>query len=187
MAVRDSIAHRFTYEDYLLFPDDGNRYELIDGERFVTPAPSRKHQAAVLYLSYFFVDFLRRNPLGELYPAPFEVLFSRHDVVQPDLVFVSNERAGSLTEKNLEGPPDLAVEILSPGTRRIDETRKLRLYEKFGVLEYWLVDPQRDSARVYRREGDRLVQVRTLSAAAGDVLDSPLLPGLAIPLAEIFR
>jgi Uma2 family endonuclease len=186
MAVRDSIARKYTYEDWLLFPEDGKRYELIDGELFVTPAPSRKHQAAVLRLSYFLFDFLRRNPLGELYPAPFEVHFSNLDVVQPDLLFVANERLASLTEKNLEGAPDLAVEVLSKTTRKTDETRKLRLYEKFGVQEYWVVDPKDESARVFRREGDRLVLARALSAAAADAFETPLLPGLAIPLAEVF-
>ena len=187
MAVRDSILHRFTYEDYLRFPDDGNRYELIEGERFVTPAPSQKHQIVSMNLSYFLAHYLRRNPLGRVFAAPFEVLFSREDVVQPDLLYVSNERAGRLTAKNLAGAPDLVIEILSDGTRRTDETRKLRLYERWGVREYWVVDPKRETARIHRRDGERLALAHELSTAAGGHLETPLLPGLAIPLGEVFR
>lgn len=186
MAVHESIHHRLTYQDYLLFPEDGNRHELIDGEHFVAPAPSEKHQTAVSNLNYFFVDFLRRNRLGKVFPAPFEVLLSDEDIVQPDLLFISNQRSGILTGKNATGAPDLFVEILSKGTRKIDETRKLRLYERAGALEYWMFDTDRETARVYRREGDQLVLVQELSAAAGDVLETLLLPGLRIPLAEVF-
>jgi Uma2 family endonuclease len=188
MAVRDlgSVSRRLTYEDYLLFPEDGYRHELIDGEHFVTPAPSRKHQAVSLRLGYFLFDFLRRHPLGEVFQAPFEVVLSTSDVVQPDLVYVAHERAGILTERNAAGAPDLAVEILSESTRRNDETRKLRLYERCGVREYWLVDPADEAVKVYRRKGERLVLAARLSAAARDVLATPLLPGLGIALAEIF-
>jgi Uma2 family endonuclease len=187
MAVRDSILHRFTYEDYLRFPDDGNRYELIEGERFVTPAPSLKHQIVSMNLSYFLADFLRHNPHGRIFAAPCEVYLSREDVVQPDLLYVSNERAGRLTEKNVTGAPDLVVEILSDSTRRTDATRKLRLYERWGVREYWLIDPKRETARIHHRDGERLVFARELAAAAGDHLETPLLPGLAIQLDEVFR
>jgi Uma2 family endonuclease len=187
MAIHETVSRKLTYEDYLLFPDDGNRHELIDGEHFVAPAPSWKHQKAVSNLNYFFVDFLRRNPGGEVCPAPFEVFLSDHDVVQPDLLFVSRERSRILTDKNAEGIPDLVVEILSKSTRKIDETRKLQLYERAGAREYWMFDTDREAARVYRREGDRLVLVQELSAAVGDLLETPLLPGLRIPLAEVFR
>src|SRR5690349_2361162 len=113
MALRDPRPRKLTYEDFLLFPEDGRLHELIDGEHFVTPAPSSKHQTASINLSYFFVDFLRRNRLGRVFPAPFDVVLSNVDVVEPDLVFFSKERvAGVLTPKNAQGAPDLAIEIL---------------------------------------------------------------------------
>ncbi len=186
MAIHESISHRLTYRDYLLFPEDGNRHELIDGEHFVTPAPSEKHQTVVSNLNYFFVEFLRRNRLGKVFPAPFEVVLSNEDVVQPDLLFISNERSGIRTGKNVTGAPDLVIEVLSKGTRKTDETRKLRLYERAGALEYWIFDTAREAARVYKREGDRFVLAQELSAATGDVLETPLLPGLRIPLIEVF-
>jgi Uma2 family endonuclease len=187
MALRDSIPRRLTYEDLLQFPEDGLRRELIGGDVFVSPAPSRKHQAVSFNLSYFFGDFLRRVPLGQALAAPFDVLLSDEDVVEPDLLFISKERAAILNEQNARGAPDLVVEILSERTRKVDETLKLQLYDRAGVREYWLLDPILETARFYRRAGDRLVVAGTFSAAAGDCLESPLLPGLAIPLAEVFR
>lgn len=186
MAVRDTARRKLTYEDYLLFPEDGLRHEILAGEHFVTNAPSRWHQKAVSNLIYFFMDLLRREPsLGEVYAAPFEVLFSIHDVALPDLVFVSKERLGILTDKNIEGAPDLIVEVLSPRTRQTDETVKLRIYERFGVREYWLVDPQLQTVRVIRRSGLGFASPEELSAE--QVLTTPLLPGLEIPVSQIFR
>lgn len=187
MALRDPRPRKLTYEDFLLFPeDDGLRHELIDGEHFVTPAPSPKHQTASINLSYFFVGFLRRNQLGRAFAAPFDVVLSNVDVVEPDLVFFSKERIGALNPKNAQGAPDLAIEILSDSTRERDETRKLGLYERFGVREYWLIDPVPETARIYRREGGHLLLVQEVSAAQGDFLETPLLPGLQIPFAEVF-
>ncbi|HSK76992.1 MAG TPA: Uma2 family endonuclease, partial [Thermoanaerobaculia bacterium] len=104
MALRDPIPRKLTYEDFLLFPeDDGLRHELIDGEHFVTPAPSQKHQIASANLTYFFVGFLRRNRLGRVFAAPFDVVLSNVDVVEPDLVFFSKERIGVLNSKNAQG------------------------------------------------------------------------------------
>lgn len=185
--MSDPIPRKLTYEDFLLFPeDDGLRHELIDGEHFVTPAPSSKHQTASANLSYFFVDFLRRNRLGRVFAAPFDVVLSNVDVVEPDLVFFSRERIGVLNAKNAQGAPDLAIEILSESTRERDETRKLGLYERFGVREYWLIDPVPETARIYRREGGHLLLAQEVSAAQGDFLETPLLPGLRIPFAEVF-
>lgn len=187
MAIRDTARRKLTYEDYLLFPDDGNRHEILDGEHFVTAAPYPKHQRVLRELLFGLHAFLREHRLGEVYSAPLDVVLSRHDVVQPDLLFISNERMPILTEKNLQGAPDLAIEILSATTRRLDEGIKLERYERFGVLEYWLVDPSRAMVRIYRRAGEHLRTEAELTVAAGDRLTSPLLPGLEIPLVEIFQ
>lgn len=186
MAIPDPVRRKLTYEDYLLFPEDGLRHEILEGEHFVTNAPSRWHQKAVSNLLYFLMDHLRREPsLGEAYTAPFEVLFSQYNVALPDLIFVSQERAGILTDKNIQGAPDLIVEVLSPTTRQADETVKLPVYERFGVREYWLVDPQLQTVRVFRQAGRGFALPEHLSA--GDVLTTPLLPGLQIPVGQIFR
>ena len=107
--------------------------------------------------------------------APFDVVFSDFDVVEPDLLFVSSERARVLTEKNVQGAPDLVVEIGSPATRRRDEKTKLQLYERFGVQEYWVVDPDLDVIKVYRLVEGRYQRTAELTLAAHDVLSTPLI------------
>jgi Uma2 family endonuclease len=184
MALHDRPV-RLTYSDYLLFPEDGQRHEIVDGEHYVSPAPFIRHQVLSRRLNRAVGDFIEDRGLGQMLYAPVDVVLSPYDVVQPDLVFVSNERAGILTEKNIQGAPDLLIEILSERTRKVDEGMKLQCYERFGVREYWLVDPERDSVWVYRLQEDHFHLVGDL--AAGDVLSTPLLPGLALPVAEIFR
>ena len=180
-------GQKLTYDDFLLFPDDGMRHELIDGEHYVTPSPILRHQAISGRLHLAIGGWLRDHPSGQIFYAPLDVILSRFDVVEPDLLYVSNERATDLLSGNwVTGAPDLVVEIGSPGTRRRDETIKRRLYEGSNVVEYWVVDPEVDGIRVYRRSGDRFGRVVELSAHAGDVLTTPLLPGLEIPLADVF-
>jgi Uma2 family endonuclease len=181
---------KLTYDDYVLLPHDGSRHEIIDGEHFVTAAPSLSHQRTVLNLAVRLQPFVKTNRLGEVFIAPLAVVLSPHDVVQPDLLFVSTERAGILTEKNVQGAPDLVVEVLSPSTRRLDETLKLERYAELGVREYWIIDPQWQwrTLKLYRRLArGSFGSAVVLSAAAGDLLSTPLLPGLAIPMAEIFE
>jgi Uma2 family endonuclease len=186
-ALMARAAHRpLTYDDLLAMPDDDLRHELIDGEHYVTASPNLKHQRVSGRLYLAVGNFLREHPIGEVFYAPCDVVFSPINVVVPDLLYVSKERVEVLTQANLQGAPDLIVEILSPSTRRRDEGIKRRLYERMGVREYWLADPLSDTLRVYRREGEALLLVAELSAESGDVLTTPLLPGLELPLAEIF-
>lgn len=186
-STRDSGA-KLTYDDLVAMPDDGLRRELIDGELYVTPSPNRKHQSIVLNLAYLIKGYLRAHRAGRVFVAPLDVLFSRIDVVEPDVLFVSKAReAEVLAEKHLVGAPDLVVEVGSPGTRRTDERVKQRLYERFAVAEYWIVDPDLDVIKVFRLVEARYQRVAELSLEAGDVLTTPLLPGLEMPLAEIFE
>ena len=178
-------ATKLTYDDYVRFPEDGKRHELIDGEHFVTPAPHPRHQRILIRLTYELERYLRGNPLGSLLIAPTDVVFTRHDVVQPDLLYISAARS-AIVDANVQGAPDLAVEILSPSGRRYDELTKRDLYERAGVPEYWLVDPEAETVKVLRREGETFGRPRLLSTCDGDVLGSPQLPGLAIPLAALF-
>ena len=184
--VINNPALKLTYEDYERFPVDGKRHELIDGDHHVTPAPSRKHQYVSGWLQARLFSFVGERRLGHVYSAPFDVVLSEADVVQPDLLFVSNERKPRLTERNLQGAPDLVIEISSESTRRTDETTKRKLYERFGVREYWVVDPVLETVRVYRRAAGGFASAVELSAEAADRLESPLLAGLELPLAEIF-
>jgi len=185
MALQDRIR-KLTYDDYVLIPEDGQRHEILDGEHYVTPSPVTVHQRTVFRLSLRLGGFVEEQELGEVFTAPFDVAFSEHDVVQPDLLFISKERAEILTAKNVQGPPDIVVEILSESTRRLDETIKLDLYDRFGVLEYWMFNPARQDVRVFRRIGDRLRLAAELSAQAGEVLTTPLLPGFDLSLTGLF-
>ena len=180
-------ATRLTYDDFALFPDDGKRHELIDGEHYVTPAPTTRHQAISQNLAVLLGSFVRSQGVGKIFHAPYDVVLSRHDVVEPDLVFVSAARLSIITEANVQGAPDLAVEILSPSSRRQDEILKRDLYERAEVAEYWIVDPEAETVKVFRR-GERGAFERAvlLTLRDSDTLSTPLLPGLEIPLAEVF-
>ena len=181
-------ALKLTYDDFLLFPDDGKRHELIDGEHHGTPSPNVRHQEILGRLHLLIGTWLRDHRTGKIFVAPLDVLFSRFDVVEPDLLYVSNERAPEvLSVQHVTGAPDLVIEIASPGTRNRDETIKRRLYERSGVAEYWVVDPDIDVIRIYRRSGDRFERPVELSREADDGLTTALLPGLEIPLARVFE
>lgn len=185
MAIRDTARRKLTYEDYVLFPEDGQRHEIIDGEHYVSPAPTPKHQRVSMRLSIRVGGFVESRGLGEVFAAPTDVLLSRHDIVQPDLLFISNERASILNDKNVQGAPDLVIEILSSSTRKLDEDLKPGRYELLGVREYWIVDPMAERVLVFLAEGGAFRQEAELSG--DDVLTTPLLPGLEIPLRELFQ
>jgi Uma2 family endonuclease len=178
---------KLTYDDFVLFPDDGLRHELIDGEHYVTPSPSLKHQRVSYNLTLQIGEWLRRHPVGRLYYAPLDVVLSEHDVVEPDLLYMSSARAAEIEATvNVRGAPELVIEIGSPSTRKRDETTKRALYERVGVAEYWFVDPEQAVLRVYRRDGERFTRPQELSAENGDVLTTPLLTGFALSIADIF-
>jgi Uma2 family endonuclease len=185
MALPD-LPPKLTYDDYLLFPEDGLRHEILDGEHYVAASPFVRHQRISGRIYRPLGSWVEEHGLGEVFYASVDVVLSPHDVAVPDLFYIAKARAGIITDKNIQGAPDLVVEIISPSTRRRDEGIKLQRYEAFGIEEYWMFYPERRTTRVYRREGSRLRLVDGLSAAAGDILTTPLLPGLEIPLTEIF-
>jgi Uma2 family endonuclease len=178
---------KLTYDDFVLFPDDGKRHELIDGEHYVTPSPNLRHQTISRRLLVEIAKHLEIHPVGRVWTAPLDVVLSKHDVVEPDLIYVSHARGAILTKQNIQGAPDLAVEILSPGTRKTDEVTKRRAYERWGIGEYWVVDPELDSVKVYRSCGGKFMKIAEPSAEADDVLTTPLLPDLEIQLQALFR
>ncbi|MGH9527129.1 MAG: Uma2 family endonuclease [Terriglobales bacterium] len=179
-----AAGSKLTYNDLLAWPEDQVRHELIDGEHFMSPSPLVRHQRISRRLLVALEAWNQEARAGEVLYAPTDVIFSPSDVVVPDLLFVSVARAAIVGEKNIQGAPDLLVEILSPATRGRDLGAKLRLYERFGVREYWIVAPDANTMTVHRPEtpGTR----PQLLTAAGTVT-SPVLPGLALSLAAIFQ
>ena len=180
-------AVKLTFDDFLLFPDDGKRHELIDGEHYVTPSPNLRHQRILGKLHLVIGNCLEQHPIGEVFFAPLDVVMSEHDVVEPDLLYVSRERAEQvIVPQHVRGVPDLVVEVASKGTRKRDETIKRALYERTGVSEYWVVDPEIDVVRVYRNGAEGFARPIELRRDAGDTLITSLLPGLEISLDRIF-
>jgi Uma2 family endonuclease len=133
-------------------------------------------------------SWLEQHPIGRTFYAPYDVIFSNFDVVEPDLLYLSNERmAEVVTPQHVRGAPEIVIEIGSPGTRKRDETIKKHLYERSGVSEYWVVDPELDIVRIYRRSEEGFGRAIELSSEADDTLTTSLFPGLEMPLKRIFR
>lgn len=146
-----SRSTRWTYAEFARLPSEGStRYEVIAGELVVTPAPSLRHQRISADLVTWLNGFVREHDLGEVFAAPVDILFAEDDYVEPDLVFVRNDHRDYLTDRGIEGPPDLVVEILSPSTADRDRGIKLERYRHFGVPEYWVVDPDARTIEVWR-------------------------------------
>jgi Uma2 family endonuclease len=143
-----------TYADYLQLPDDGRRYQLVEGELIPMTSPSRRHQEISAQIHEQLGPEVRGRGLGKLYAAPFDVVLDDRTCVQPDILFVSRQRAAILGDANVTGAPDLCVEILSPGTASLDRVRKLNLYARAGVPHYWMVDPDAEVLEEYVLEGE---------------------------------
>ena len=150
----------------------------------MTPSPATRHQRISGRLFYLLQSYLEAHPIGEVFTAPFDVLLSRIDIVVPDLVFIANTHSSIITSKNLQGAPNLVIEILSPSTRAREDSLKRDLYDRAGVEEYWLVDPDEDTIVVYRRGSDRFEAPRTIRRTQN--LTTPLLPGFELPLEHVF-
>ena len=174
-----------TYEDYRALPDDGKRYELIEGELFLSPSPATRHQLVSANLLFELMRALKKTGLATIFPAPTDLLLANTTVVVPDLVIVSTERASIITRRALEGPPDVVVEILSPSSVDRDQYIKRKLYERFAIPEYWVVDPEEALVTVHRLdEGTYGIRARYDRES---VLECPEFPTLRVPLADVFR
>ena len=182
MAIPNPLI-KFTYDDYLNTPED-KRYELLDGDLVALASPEEFHQRVSILLGAKLVQFVVENRLGRVYHAPFDVVLSNTDVVQPDLIFVSNERADIITPANIQGAPDLVVEILSPSTATRDKTFKRSLYARHGITEYWMVDLTEKTITVLCLGERGFEDVDTYSE--GETLTSPTLQGFTLSLDEIF-
>ncbi|MBI4551226.1 MAG: Uma2 family endonuclease [Candidatus Latescibacteria bacterium] len=173
-----------TYEDFLTLPDDGKRYEILDGELHVTPSPLTTHQRAVMNLGALLHHHVRRNGLGEVFLAPPDVILAETTIVEPDLLFIARQRAKIITRANIRGAPDLIVEVLSRRTARVDRGRKKKLYARYGVQHYWLVDPDTRSVEVYALENGKYRLIGHYTEHTS--FEPSLFPGLTISLDEVW-
>jgi len=175
----------WTYEDYLRLPTDGWQYEIIYGRLFIVPAPMPIHQRIVRELLTALTVFLHHHPLGEVFPSPTDVLApGKAEPVQPDLVFVTAERAHIVTQRAIEGAPDLAVEVLSPSNWLDDRRTKFTLYAEIGVREYWIVDPDERTVEVFSLQEGRYALVNRFGP--DEILRSALLPGFEVAVGDLF-
>ncbi len=174
---------KFTYEDYRNTPED-KRYELLDGDLIVVPAPRPYHQDISRNLEWLLWQFVKSHDLGKIYDSPIDVVLSDTDIVQPDLLFISKERIHIVTEMEILGAPDLVIEILSPGTAERDRTYKRSLYARHGVREYWLIDANSRTVEVLRLGTGGFESAAVFGRE--DVLATPLLKGLRLNLSEVF-
>lgn len=177
------LKAKFTYQDYLHMPED-KRYELVEGEFFMVPSPNESHQGISAELGYALQSYVKKQKAGFVYYAPFDVVFSDEDVVQPDIIYVSKERRDIITRRNIQGAPDLVVEILSPKISYRDREIKRKLYSKYGVKEYWIVDPVKQTVEVLSLDVGGYRKTGTYNVNAP--LTSHLLTDLSIDLKSVF-
>ena len=185
MAVtRAATPVKFTYAEYRTLPETGPRYQVVDGELLMSPAPTTRHQRIVLRLAARLLEHAEARGLGIVLPAPADVILSATDIVQPDILFVTAARAGLVRREGVFGGPDLVVEVLSPSTRDLDLGATRVLYAWHGTRELWAVDPDANTVDVYRLAEDPASPRERL--AEHGILRTALLPGLDIVLAGVF-
>jgi Uma2 family endonuclease len=176
---------RLTYQDLESIPQEreGDRHELIDGELVVTPAPVPKHQIVSGNIFYVLQRHVHERDLGMVLFAPTDVRLTPDNVLNPDILFIARDRLHIIGPKAIDAPPDLVVEILSPGTRQRDLSIKRALYARFGVQEYWIVDPEPRNVTVLGLVGNQYVPIPLTEDAA---IASRVLPGLSLTLKSVF-
>jgi len=177
------LKRKLDYDDYLRLPDDGKRYEILDGELYVTPAPSPLHQRVSKRLQRKLEDYFEARGLGEVFDAPIDMILGRHDVAQPDILVVINP--GQISGRGIEGAPLLVVEVLSAFTRRHDRGVKMRRYAALAIPHYWIADPEGRSIVCYRLDGDTYRQIFTGEGATQ--LAPTDWPDLSISLSDLWR
>jgi Uma2 family endonuclease len=171
--------------DYQEMPEGPPYFQVIEGDLVMSPSPNTTHQTIIGRIYLAIANFLEKNPLGEVFVSPLDVFLGDTNVYQPDVLFVSNRRRSIIAEKGIEGAPDLVVEALSPATAHFDRGSKRKVYARYGVREFWLVDPDTRTIQVYLLEKN----AEKLAATYGEkaVFESALLPGLKFKAAGIFK
>ncbi len=173
-----------TYAEYALLPKDRNRYEVLDGELFMTPSPTYRHQVAASELARILLDHVSRHGMGRVLAAPMDVVLSETNIVQPDVLFLRAERLPPSDAANIRVAPDLVVEVISPSTVTEDREYKKAVYARHGVAHYWIVDPDARTLEMYSLAG---ASYALAAEYAGDATaTSSLFPGLAIPLTQLW-
>jgi Uma2 family endonuclease len=180
-------ASMLTKDDYRQLPDSGPRFQLIEGELYMSPAPNRFHQDISRNIEFMLLKYLEQQPIGELYHAPFDVYLSDYDVFQPDVVFVKKEHFDVLTHAGVEGTPDFVAEILSPSNAHLDRKSKLRVYARTGVSELWLANPESRQVEVFYLQQELGAERPAAIYGESDAFSSPHFPGLDISVAAIFK
>ena len=175
---------RFKAADIWDTPEDGRRYEVVDGQLYATPPPIPEHQGATSGLCRHLLPYIYERRVGRLYTAPVGVELDDENGIQPDLVYVSRERLHIVGRRGIEGAPDLVVENLSPSTRSRDRGVKLRRYAVAGVPHYWIVDPRSRALESYRL-GERGYEL-TGKYGPGEIFRPELFPGLEIPIDDLW-
>lgn len=175
---------QFTYSDYKDFPEDGKRYEILEGGLLMVPSPFSLHQAVSINLAFSLVTHVKENKLGKIFCAPFDVVLSEITVVQPDIIFISTNNSGILTEENIKGVPDILMEIISKSSRKNDEILKKRIYAQSGVNEYWIIDPEHKQIEIYMEPHKGYTLWKKFSS--GDIVFTPTFPKLNLSLTELF-
>jgi len=185
VATVQSGRSKMTYRDYAALPDDGKRYEMIDGELHVSPSPLLRHQEISKKIMLCLVHALEDSQRGKVFYSPIDVVLDDENIVQPDLVFISADRTHILKDKNIQGAPDLVIEILSPHTRRMDTQVKFALYARFNVPHYWIVDPDSERVETYRLQDG---SYRSAGACSSPETMAPEdFPGLTLDLKAVFK
>lgn len=181
-----TVYRKVSYEEFQTLPRDGSkRFELIEGQVFMTPSPNTAHQRAVARLLRRLSDFADDHDLGEVFLAPYDIVFSKWTALEPDLLFIRKERRSIITDANVQGVPDLVIEILSPGNKAYDRETKHRVYEQAGVPEIWYVDPEERSIEILNLvRGHRYVL--TAKLVGNDAIVSKVLPGFSLTLDQVF-
>jgi excisionase family DNA binding protein len=169
----------YTYEDYLKLPEEpGYRYEILEGFLVKEPSPSKHHQRVTAALFRQLADFFDGfDPDGELFFAPLDVTLTIHNVLQPDILFLSSSRGGTLYDARVDGPCDLVVEIMSPANRRKDRLQKMEIYRKAGIPHYWLVDPEENTLEAFVLKGEHYALIAAGAGGRGTNLPTRIFPG----------
>jgi Uma2 family endonuclease len=181
--VRSLLKHKLDYSDYLAAPEDGKRYEILQGELYVTACPTPRHQRVSHRLQRCLEDYFHERSHAEVFDAPLAVIFTNEDIAEPDLLVVDDSNL--VSERGIEGPPLLVVEILSPSTRSRDQGVKARRYAELAVRHYWMVDPDNQRVECLRLECGSYQRVA--QASGDDSLTHPDWEGLAVDLLELWR
>jgi Uma2 family endonuclease len=181
--VESPVKNKLEYRDLLAIPDDGKRYELLDGEVSVTPAPSPVHQRIVLALAVRFIEYFHARGIGEVFVSPLDVILTDRDVIEPDVVVVG--RPAQISHRGIEGSPLLVVEVLSPSTRERDRTVKAQRCARLGIRHYWIVDPEARRVECLRESAGAYELV--LATEGDQTLVHPDWPALAVDLGALWR